>query len=208
MRNIAKRTLSAAVAVGLAVLVFVAAFGATAFAAGQVAPSDDASVVDLLRPIYDSFLHGDRVAAGALAVVALVALAKRYAGSVGPRFERFVHSDAGGVLSVFGVSFFGAVAAATTGRAWSWSVPEVAFGVAIAAIGGYTVVRKLVVDALVASSWYRTSAPAWLRSILSVVTALGAKPDAAKQASDAGDAAVAAAPSRGAAAIAGEPAKF
>jgi hypothetical protein len=42
-----------------------------------------------------------------------VALAKRYAGSVGPRFERFVHSDAGGVLSVFGVSFFGAVAAAT-----------------------------------------------------------------------------------------------
>lgn len=181
------------------------ALAAHAVAAGAAVSVDQASWLDLLRPVIDAFQGGHRIAAVALAVVAALALLKRYGGLLSPKLEAFVHGDIGGTATVFGMAFAGAIATETAGTSpWSWSMSWTALGIGAVAIGGYSVLRKLVVDRLMASKWYAT-APGWVKTILSLLTVLGAKPDPVGEAAKAGDAAVAAAPAPGVAGIVGAP---
>lgn len=196
---------------------FLAVVGIVSFAGMSLAhaavtgapPDDSTPLLALLRPIYDAFHAGHSVAAGALALIAAVALLRRYADKipgVGPAVSAFLHTDLGGALSTFVLAAAGAVAAADS---VSVATLKLAGGLGIGAIGGYTALRKLVVDRIMASKWY-AGAPSWAKALLSVLTFLGSKPgDTAKaEASKAGDASVAANPAPGAAGVVGEPEKF
>jgi len=189
--------------------IMLVSFTATAFAAGA-ATGDDGSILDLLRPVYDAFRDGHYVAAGALAVVLLVALIKRYApGKIGD----FVHSDAGGAATTLMISFAGTIAAATgAGQPWTWSILWISGGIAFAAAGGYAVMKKLVIEPMLASSWYQDKVPSWAKAMLAVVlwvfdSRAGADQAIAKAEKDGADA-VAANPGTGADAVAGKPEKF
>lgn len=189
--------------------IMLVSFTATAFAAGAAAGPEE-SLLELLRPVYEAFASGHYVAAGALAVVLAVAALKRYAPG---RAGAFLHSDVGGVTATLVVSFAGAIAAATGGgQAWTWSIAWNAGGIAFAAAGGYAMIKKLIVEPLLASSWYQTRAPAWVKAIAKAVLWIFDKPAAGaeviREAEAAGADAVKANPSGGANAIAGEPEKF
>lgn len=183
-------------------------FTATAWAAGTA--TGDESLLELVRPVIDAFRGGHYVAGGALALVFAIALVRRYApGKVG----KFVHSDAGGVLTALTLSFASTIAAYTSaGQSWKWSMLGTAGGIAFAAAGGYAMIKKLIVEPLLASSWYQNKAPAWMKASLRVVLWIFDKPAAAaetiKEAEAAGEAAVKANPSSGANGVAGEPEKF
>lgn len=199
-----KRSLSVVAAYAAIVLAFLISYSANAYAAGAVLPDDNTSVLDLLRPVYEAFAGGHRVAAGALALVAAVALIKRYSARLGAKADAFLHSDVGGALTTLALSFFGAVAAATANSSLSWSVVTTSGGIAVAAVGGYTLIKKLVLDRLQASAWYTKSAPAWLKLIVSLID----PPSAIAVAEKAGADAVKAAPSAGADGVAGSATKF
>lgn len=199
-----KRYLHAAVAYLALAVVFVLVFAANAYAAGVVVPDDNTAVNDMLRAVYDAFAGGHRVAAGALALATAVALLRRYAAQlprVGPQLSTFLHTDFGGAVSAVAMSFFGAVGVATYESSLSWAVISTSFGVAAAAIGGYTILRRLVVDRLLASSW----APSWLKAVLSLAAY---KPDPVADAVKAGDVAVKSHPSSGIDGVAPPPTKF
>lgn len=188
----------------LLVLVALASFTATSFAAAAALPIDSTPLLDLLRPVYESFAGGNSVAGGALALIAVVALLRRYSGLFSASLERALHTDLGGTGAVFVLAGAGAVAATNS---LSWAGAKAAFAIGISAVGGYTILRKMIVDRILASSWYAT-APAWAKAILSIVTWSAAKPPAIVEAEKAGAAAVEASPSQGAEGIAGKPTKF
>lgn len=186
-------------------------FVATAFAAGAATP-DDGSLLDLARPVFDQIMKGHYIAAAAFALVLAVALVKRY-HFFGAKFDAFVHSDAGGALTTLVMSFGGAVATATMGDApWHWSMLWMSATVAFAAAGGYTIVKKLLVEPLRASTWYQTKAPEWFKAAMQVVLWIfdkkNAGADVQTDATKAGDAAVAANPPGGADAVVGKPEEF
>jgi hypothetical protein len=183
---------------------FLAVFAGTSFAGPTVLPTEDSSIRDLVAAIVDTFRGGDRVAAGALTLFATLALAKRYwtTGKVG----RFLHSDTGGALTLFGMSFAGSVAAQARGP-WEWSVLSTAWHVGVATAGGYVLIKRLVIDPIKRSAWY-AKAPIWLKTALDAVTWIVDKPDAVAKATQAGADAVAANPSPGADGIAGPATKF
>ncbi len=177
------------------------AFTATAFASTVVVPPDQ-SLLDMAKPVYEQVMAGHYIPAAALALILLVALLKRYApGKAGA----FMHSDVGGVLTTFATSLGGAVALATVGgAAWHWSMLWVSAGVAVAAAGGYTMIKKLVVEPLMRSTWYQTKAPSWLKAVMGLALWMFDKPDSVAVAVKAGDAAVVAAPAGGADAVTGK----
>lgn len=201
----ARKLLNPVLALLTMVVIMLVSFTASAYAAGAVTP-DEGSLLDLLRPVYDAFRGGHYIAAGALAVVFVVALLKRYApGKLGA----FVHSDPGGVLTTLVISFAGAIAAATgSGAAWHWSMLGTAGMIAFAAAGGYAMIKKLIVDPLRASVWYQSKAPTWLKACLGVVFWIFDRPTAVEAAEKAGDVAVQVNPSAGAEGIAGKPEQF
>lgn len=204
-----KKLLHPLVELGLLVAIMLVAFSATGHAA-TAATGDDGSLTDLLRPVYDAFRGGHYIAAGALALVLVVALLKRYApGKLGA----FVHGDAGGVLTTLAISFAGAIAAATgDGQAWTWSIAWTAGGIAFAAAGSYAMIKKLLVEPLLASAWWQAKAPAWLKAgaqmVLWIFDKPAARAETIKAAEKAGEAAVQAEPSKGADEIAGPPETF
>lgn len=174
-----------------------ASFGATAYAASTATAAEE-SLLDMLKPVYDAFRGGHYIGAGALTVIFAVALLKRYAPG---RLRKFVYSDLGGTLSAFLVAAAGSVAASSPDASWSWSILSTAFTLGLAGAGGYTVIKKVLVDRLLASTWYNTKAPSWIKMGLRVVLWVFAKPasEAAvlAAAEKAGQDAVAAEPSRG-----------
>lgn len=179
-------------------------FTATAHAADAVTPPDG-SLLDVARPVYDAIMAGHYIASVALALVLGVALLKRYTGNTS-KLGKFVHGDIGGALTTFAVSFFGAIATATlaTGSGWaglSLSVLKVSSGVAVAAIGGYTIIKKLVIPLLKPIA---AKAPAWMQPVFSILFWAFDKPDATTTATDAGNAAVAASPAQGTTAVTGD----
>ena len=174
------------------------AFGATAFAAGVMTPDASESITDLARPVYDAIVAGHYIASIALALVLTVALMRRYARG---RFSVFLHSDIGGALATLLVAFFGAIAAgAVAGEGWGGLSVGLLIGsskLAAMAAGGYTLIKKLIVDPIQASNWY-SNIPAWLRSILQVAFWVFDKQSS-------GEAAIAEAETVGAAAVASKP---
>lgn len=181
-------TIAALVAVALV------SFAATAFAAGAAAPADG-SWLDLARPVFDAVMSGNYLAASALALVLLVAVARRY----GSDRVLFLGTDAGGALLVLVGAFGGAVASASLGGApWSVDLMWTAAKVAAGAAGGYSLIKRLVMPLV-------NKAPAWLRAplqlILWIFEARQTKSTAA------GAAAVAAKPGAGVKSVTGAPRK-
>lgn len=174
-------------------LCFLLAFAGTALAAGAAAP-EDGSILDMLRPVYESFAGGNYVLSGALALVLLVALVKRY---VAPRVS-WMQSDiaAAGMtlLAAFGASLGASLGA---GNGITWAIVKTAAAVGAAAAGGYSLLKPFVV-------WLASKAPAWAQPILSVIMWVFDKPTAVDVAKKDGDAAVAATPSSGADGVIGK----
>lgn len=174
------------------------AFAGTAMAASAATPSDG-SLLDLAKPVYDQVMAGHYLAAVCLALIVAVAAIRRYAPDP---IGAFMHTDAGGAAGTFATALLGALATATmAGAVWHWSMLWAAMGIAVAAAGGYTMLKKLVVDPLLASKWYQDKAPAWLKAGAGLVLWVFTKRDdgaaVIADAEKAGEAAVAAKPGEG-----------
>jgi hypothetical protein len=120
--------------------VFLISFVATSCAAGVVTPDGDA--LSLIRPVWDAFAHGRYYYAGALALVAAVALARIYGGDLVPWFRGDQGGAALALLGALGASLSTALA---DGQVLSWSIVEHAVVIAISAAGGYTLIKRLIV---------------------------------------------------------------
>lgn len=174
--------------------------------AAQAASPDDGNLLDLARPVFDQIMAGHYIASAALCLVLAVALVKRYAPT---RFQPFLHSDAGHALTTLAMAFGGALATATIGGApWHWGMLTTAGGVAVTAVGGLMMVEHLLVEPLLKPLIAKL--PPWAQPIAGIIMWIFDKPASQAQidanATKAGDAAVAATPSTGAAGVVG-PAK-
>lgn len=179
-------------------------FTGVALAAGTASP-DDGNLLDLLRPVYDAFASGHKLYAGMLALVVAVAAMKRYAPTK-YGISDFVHGDVGGTLLTLVGSFSGALATSLGGGAGiTWSMAEAATLIAVGAAGGYAMVKKLLVEPLRNSNWYKTKASAWLKTGLGVAFWIFDKPSPVAAAEDAGQKAVDAKPATGAEGVVGKP---
>ncbi len=181
----------------LAVVGLLFGFTATSVAATAVAPDGD--LLGLLKPIYDAVMSGNKWAAAALALVAVVALLRKY---VAPRWA-FLMGDAGGSLLALLASFGGASATALlAGAGMSWALLWMSVKVALTAAGGYTLIKRLIVGPLMPLI---NKLPAWARIPLQAALWMFGNPNAIKEAEAAGAAAVAANPSAGTNGITGTP---
>lgn len=168
-------------------------------ASGASSPDTLSVILDMVRPIYDAFAHGSYVYAGALALVLAVALTKRYLGDRVP----WLHTDAGGATMTLAGAFGAALAAALTGGIGvSTAILWHALVVAVGAAGGYSLVRHLLIPPL---RKLAAKCPAWSQPAFALVFWIFDHPDeVAAKATAAGDAAVAANPGKGVAAIVGQ----
>lgn len=174
-----------------------------AFAAGEnVSEATEMPLLEMAKPILDAVRGGQGVLAAALALVFCVSLARRYGGK---RFP-FLMSDAGGsALTLLG-GFGGALATALmAGTVPSFGLAMTALGVAFAAAGGYTMIKRLAVPAMRAM---QAKLPTWAQPILGLVLWIFDKPSAVAKAESAGAAAVAAKPGPGIEGVAGAPKEF
>lgn len=195
------RVLTVAVAAFIALL----SLTATVFAAGEVLPPDS-SLLDLAQPVFHAVMAGQGMLAAALALILVVAAARRYLPQFLPAAGPFIKSDAGSMLSTFLLSLGGAFATAfTAGAALSLGVAKAAFGVAFLAAGGYQGLKHLVAPIL---RKVQGMLPAKLRPLLDVVLWIFDRRSPAEKAEAAGNAAVAASPATGAAGVVGTPKNF
>lgn len=179
--------------------------GVSRAAAG--ATGEEGSLLDLARPVWDAIMHGQYWLAASLALVVAVTLFKRYGHLLSPKLAAFSHSDAGGALMTLLMAFGGALAtglaavgvSATLSMAMAWT----ALKIALTAAGGYTLIRKLIVEPVLKP--LAAKAPPWLQRILELVFFLFDKPQPIKDAEAAGDAAVAANPAGGLTGTIGKP---
>lgn len=147
----------------LAAVTALAVFSGTSHAAG-VLHSDDGSLWDLFQPVYDSFAGKDYWQSAACALVAAVAVAKKYGV---PRYA-WLGTDVGGALLTLLGAFGGTLGVSLADhQAMSLALAERAFGIAVTASGGYTVLKHAVVLPLLAP--LAKKAPAWLQSSLRAV---------------------------------------
>jgi hypothetical protein len=184
------------------ILVFMFAFTAAAFAAGAATP-DDGSLLELLRPVYDAFASGRYLYAGMLSLVLVVAVLKRYAPEK-YGIRAFVHGDAGGALLTLLAAFGGAMATSlAAGAGASWMMVKTATMIAIGAAGGYSLIKKLIVEPILKP--LAAKAPAWAQPIFSLVFWIFDKPTPVEKAEADGQAAVDAHPPTGVDGAAGKP---
>ena len=195
----------ALVAIGLV------SFGATALAAGAVAPSSG-SLLDLAKPVYEAISSGHYIACAALALILAMALVRRYAPKyLGATVAKFVNSDAGNAISTLVVSFLGAVATGTAaGVHWgglSTHLLWTSLLVGVTAVGGYEVLLHLLAGPVLAK--IETKLPAWMQPIVGLLLGVFNKDSgnaqALAKAQAAGQAAVAANPAPGVAGVIGKP---
>ena len=184
---------------------FTLSFTATAYAAGSLT-ADGESLFDMARPLLDAVMHGQYWLGASLALVLAVTAFKQLAPA--GKLQDFAHSDAGGAILVLLGSLGGALATALIAsgtNAVSMALLWAALKVALGAAGGYSLIKKLVVEPLMASSWYLNSAPAWLKSVMGLLLWAFTKPSATDAATQAGNDAVVANPPTGADGSAGTP---
>lgn len=129
---------------------FLAVTGGIALAGGLAAdaadPGSDAAL-GALRTIYDAFSGGHYAYCAALLVVLLVAVAKRYAGDQ----IAWLRTDAGGAaLALAGSSAAALAASLAGGGPVTAQLLESAALVGVGAAGGFSVMKKLLVEPLVA----------------------------------------------------------
>jgi hypothetical protein len=120
-------------------LIFLAAFFSTAAAAGALAPDDG---FNLWAPVWEAFRHGDYVYAGALALVATVAVARLY----GTDYIAWVGTDQGGAaLALFGSLGATLAVSLSDGSGLTWGILSRAALIAVSAAGGYSMIKRLLI---------------------------------------------------------------
>lgn len=189
-------------ALTVAGIVGLVTFGGVAVAAGAAEPTDG-SLLDLLKPVLDAFRGGQYVYAGALALVLAVAAVKHYGGN---RFPWLLSDIGSSILALLG-SFAATLSVALgTGSKLGLGLLWTAGGVAVAAAGGYSLIKKLVIEPLIASNWYK-NAPSWVVTGMDVVLWIFGEATSSPipAAEKAGTDAVAAHPAGGTAAVVGTP---
>jgi hypothetical protein len=176
--------------IALLIVILLGAFTGTALAADAVAASDQ-SMSETARMVFDAIMSGHWWAAVAYGVILTVALTRRYAFPAS--WKEGVRGDIVGTAVAFVLAFAGAIAttAAAPGAAMTGAVIMTALKIGAVAIGGYTVVHKVVSWF---AAWSRT--PTWLLAVLKVAAMLVGS-NAIAKAKAAGDAAVAANPPTG-----------
>ncbi len=197
------RFVAAPLAAGTAGLAFVG----TAAAATELEPPGG-SLLDLAKPIFEAVMSGQWALGAALALVLLVAVARRY---LAPKWS-FLGTELGVALMVVVGSFGGALATAfAAGAGASGGVLWAALGIAVSAAGGWKLAKIALnqfepwvlrqIEKLPAAG--QTIA----RAIWSMLTWWLHKPGDAEiaKAEAAGAAAVTAQPSNGISGVLGEP---
>jgi hypothetical protein len=159
-------------------------------------------LLSLAKPVLAAVMSGQWAAGACLALVLLVAAARKHGAKRWPALA----TDAGGTALTLAGSFGGALATALlAGSAPTLALVWTALGIAVAASGGYTMIKRLalpLLGAIVARLPAWASAPA--KAVLEVVASLlGAGPAAIKKAETAGKEAVDAKPATGAAGVMG-----
>lgn len=184
----------------LSLLALLGVFTATAFAAAAAAPESE-SLLEMLRPVWEAFSQGKQLHAGMLALVVVIAAMKRYApGKLGV----WLATDIGGALTTLGMAFGASMAAATVdGAGLSAAMVKSALGIAVGAAGGYSLVKKLVIEPFL-KPWSK-KLPAWTAPIFAVVFWFFDKKSPVETAEAAGDEAVAKKPAEGVKSVAGAP---
>jgi hypothetical protein len=202
----------------VALVVGGASFTTTAYALSLTSASntvaqvttDDSSLIDLARPVYDAFVNHQYGLMIPLAIVLIVALLRRLPGKVGT----FMHSDFGGTISALSIGGATAVGAALAvpGAHVTFDILKAGFAAGVLAAGGYAVLKHVFVDPVLPK--LAALAPSWLQPILNLFISIFDHSTAPKQpptaevvnkATTAGTAAVAANPGQGAAAVVGAP---
>lgn len=172
-----------------AFLILVLLLGFTGTALAQSAATDP-SVSDTTKLIFDAVMHSQWWAAAAYGVIlAMIGVRKLMPAS----WKDGIKGDIIGTTSTFVLAFAGSVATvlAAPGAVMTLAVAATAVKIGVAAIGGYTVVHKIV-------GWLSTwdKMPAWLTPILKLLaTVVGS--NAVSKAEAAGAAAVANDPPKG-----------
>jgi hypothetical protein len=184
--------------VGVAVC-FLIGFVGTAMAATVAVPDPDGNLLDFAAPILDAIKNGNGWIAAALTLIVASAAARRY---LAPKLP-FLKTAFGAVVLVFTASYGAAVltglAAAGTSTL-NASLAYAAFKVALAAAGGFSVLRPLLVDLV---EPFVVGKLPWLKPVFDLLTWAFDKPDAIADATKAGDDAVKQKPSGGAAGVVG-----
>lgn len=176
------------------------AASATALSLHAAGVADDASLLDLLKPVYDA-LTGGRYAYGTvLGLIALTAVIKRYASI------DWLHTDTGGSALVATGALLAALATglASPGAVITVSLMAGAFKAGLIAAGGYAFVKNVLITPLL------PHLPDWLQKVLSPILWVfdnSGKPAAVviAESVEAGAAAVEATPATGVIGIVGAP---
>lgn len=172
-------------------LLYLGVFTGTALAADAVAASDP-SFSELAKSILDAVTHSNWYAAAAYGVIIGMIGARKFMPA---SWKEGIKGDIVGTATVFAMAFAGAIATWAVGlgagASMTVAVALTAVKVATAAIGGYTVIHKVV-------GWLTAwgKLPAWMVPVLKMLAALVGS-NAIKKAEAAGNAAVVADPPKG-----------
>lgn len=186
----------------IGIFVILVASSGIALAANAVDPSDGS--LDVAKSVYNALTGGHYAYAGALLVILVVALVKRY---LGPKIT-WLHSDAGGAtLALAGATATATAAGLAGGGPMTFALVKTSLLVGVGAAGGYAMIKSLIIEPLLKP--LQSKLPAWAQPVFSMVLWIFDKPEYAKQAEAnavaAGAAAVAANPAQGSAAVTGAP---
>lgn len=170
-----------------------------ASAATSAVVPDDASILDLLRPVYDALTGKQYALTTVLALIAAFALIKRFANVA------WLHTDVGGSTSVGVLATLTALAAGLVAPGTHVTSDSLltAFKVGLTAAGGYAFVKNILVAYII------PKLPTWAQTLLNPILFAfngAAKPADVKlaEAIAAGTAAVVAAPAQGVSTIVGD----
>jgi hypothetical protein len=181
-------------AIAVFILAFLGLFTATAVAQSATM-ADDQSWLEMLKPVYEAFARGEKLYAGMLALVAAVALFKRYAPEKWG-LRAWSQSDFGGALLALSGSFGASMAMRLAdGASPSWDMAQAATLIAVGAAGGYSLIKKLIIEPFVRP--WSAKAPAWARIPLQMLLWAFDRPMPTAKAASAGDQAVASKPASG-----------
>lgn len=157
--------------------------------------ADEDALLDLAKPVFDAVVSGQWVYAAALSLVLAVAVARKYGGKIHPFLDTGTGAMLLAVLGSFGASLAAGLAG---GVAVTWSILWGSLKVAAIASGGYGMFQRLIMP-LVNRISKRYPKIGWFLKPLSWVFR-----DRASEANVAGDAALAANPSKGLSGVVGE----
>lgn len=165
--------------------------------AGNLTSPDDGAASDYIKMVWDAVTGGQYwlAASGAL-MLGVVAMRKYFPNQ---KVRDWMHGQYGQPLSVFVFSFAGAIATGLAsvgvGATLSLTMAYAAVKVALAAAGGYSLLKALLVPALTKLG---EKAPKSMKWLFEIVLWVFSKPTAVEKAEKAGDAAVVANPPQGA----------